>query len=58
MSLERQNRILNDIKRNNDLKDKDILKLKNQIKDFSFKITKNKKLIEDNKQMILYLNKT
>ena len=58
MSLESQNRILNDIKRNNDLKDKDILKLKNQIKDFSFKITKNKKLIEDNKQMILYLNKT
>jgi hypothetical protein len=58
LSLESQNRILNDIKRNNDLKDKDILKLKNQIKDFSFKITKNKKLIEDNKQMILYLNKT
>ena len=58
MLLESQNRSLNDIKRNNDLKDKDISNLKNQIEAFSMKITENEKLIEDNKQMIMYLNKT
>ena len=58
MLLDSQNRSLNDIKKNSELKDKEINNLKNQIDAFSMKLTQNEKLIEDNKQMIMYLNKT
>jgi hypothetical protein len=58
MLLDSQNRSLNDIKKNSELKDKEINTLKNQIEAFSNKLTQNEKLIEDNKQMIMYLNKT
>ena len=58
MQIEDQLRLIDDAKRESDLKDKEISALKNQLSGYSIKISENEKLIEDNKQMIMYLNKT
>ena len=55
--IDEQARNINDLKRDIDSKDKEINSLKNQISNYSMKLNENEKLIEENKQMILYLNK-
>ena len=45
------------MKRDNETKEQEIIGLKNQINNYNNKLNENEKLIEENKQMILYLNK-
>ena len=52
-----QMRTLNDYKRDAETKDREISSLKNQLATYSMKLNDNEKVIEDNKQMIMYLNK-
>ena len=47
---------LDDIKRDTELKDKEIIELKNINDNYIIKLNENKQLLEENKQMILYLN--
>lgn len=50
-------RNINDLKRDIDNKEREITNLKNQIQNYALKLTENEKLLEDNKNMITYLNK-
>ena len=52
-----QNKTIKDLKRDNETKEQEIIGLKNQINNYNNKLNENEKLIEENKQMILYLNK-
>ena len=55
--LDEQNKTISELKRDLETKDREITGLKNQLANYAAKLTENEKLIEDNKQMILYLNK-
>lgn len=55
--VDEQQRTLNDYKRDSETKDREITSLKNQLTTFSMKLNDNEKIIEENKQMIIYLNK-
>ena len=55
--LDKQTKDLDDLKVNIDIKNKEIAELKNKISDYSLKLIDYEKLLEENKKMILYLNK-
>ena len=57
MLLDEQSKTIKEIKRENEEKDQEIMGLKNQINNYTNKLNENEKLIEENKQMRLYLNK-
>ena len=55
--LDEQIRNVNDLKRTIETKDREIAGLQNQVTSYSIKLTDNEKIIEDNKQMLMYFNK-
>ena len=55
--LDEQNRTIKDMKRESEAKDQEITGLKNQVSNYNNKLSEDEKIIEENKQMILYLNK-
>lgn len=55
--LDEQIRTVNDLKREIETRDREINGLKNQISNLSLKLNDSEKIIEDNKQMFVYLNK-
>ena len=57
MLLDEQNRTIKDMKRESEAKDQEITGLKNQVSNYNNKLNEDEKIIEENKQMILYLNK-
>ena len=57
MLLDEQNRTIKDMKRESEAKEQEIAGLKNQVSNYNNKLNEDEKIIEENKQMILYLNK-
>ena len=55
--LDDQIRALNELKRDNEIKQREIAGLNNEISSLKLKLSDNEKIIEDNKQMLMYLNK-
>ena len=55
--LDDQIRNVNDLKRTLETKEREIAGLQNQVTSYSIKLTDNEKIIEDNKQMLMYFNK-
>ena len=52
-----QNKTIDQAKNEKDLKEKQIIELKNKIEEYINKLNENEKLLEENKKMIIYLNK-
>lgn len=55
--LEKQNKNLDDYKNDNENKNQKIEELKNKIENYTINLNENEKLLEEDKKMILYLNK-
>ena len=55
--LDDQIRSVSDLKRDNETKEREIAGLNNEIASLKIKLSDNEKIIEDNKQMLMYLNK-
>ena len=55
--LDDQIRSVSDLKRDNEIKQREIAGLNNEIASLKLKLSDNEKIIEDNKQMLMYLNK-
>lgn len=55
--LDKQNKNLDDYKNDNENKNQEIEELKHKIENYTINLNENEKLLEEDKKMILYLNK-